>query len=184
MAWGARLRTGAGAAARIVYPDGTVGELGADTAFLLQRLERGPTGAQLLGIYQTLGTTVHHGPAVFDPAANVQIETPALSVAVRGAAPLVQVAPNGATRVINLAEEPGGTLVVQGTDPASTGLFLVARQETEAAPGHAPAPAVAVGRPPAGPAAPPAGGCPPRGSRPPRAPPPSHRSVVRPRRPR
>src|SRR3954469_12464214 len=41
---GDRVRTGQGASARLVYFDGTVTELGADTAILVQRLDRSPDG--------------------------------------------------------------------------------------------------------------------------------------------
>src|SRR5215217_6952782 len=49
---GDRVRTGPGAAARLVYFEGTVTEVGAETGVLIQRLERGSGGNVITNLFQ------------------------------------------------------------------------------------------------------------------------------------
>jgi hypothetical protein len=56
---GDRARTGPGAAARLIYFEGTVTELGAETGLLVQRLERSAEGNIVTRLVQSAGTTIN-----------------------------------------------------------------------------------------------------------------------------
>jgi hypothetical protein len=138
---GDRVRTGAGAAARLVYFEGTMTELGPDTGVLVQRLERGTSGNIIAYLYQAAGTTVSRVMHLLDPAAAFEIETPAVQVFVRGTTPRVDVAPqDGTTRVRNVPDGTASRVGVIGKDANRTLVILLPGEETEAAPGRPPSP--------------------------------------------
>ena len=74
----------AGAAARLVYFEGTSTELGPETGLLVQRLERGAEGNLLTTLFQAAGTTLSRVVALGDAAARFEMETPAATALVRG----------------------------------------------------------------------------------------------------
>ena len=149
---GDRVRTGPDAAARLIYFEGTLIELGPQTGLLVERLEPSAGGNILTRLYQSAGTTVSRVIQLVDPAARFEIETPAATALVRGTTPVVQVAPSGTTRVASLPDETGGLVDVQSKDPAATVVTLQPGEETEVVPGRAPLPPVPLGTlPPLGP---------------------------------
>src|SRR4051812_18005614 len=77
---GDRVRTGQGASARLVYFEGTTIDVEADTALLVQRLERSPGGNVLTTIFQAVGTTVSRVVQLTDAAAQFEIDTPAAAI--------------------------------------------------------------------------------------------------------
>jgi hypothetical protein len=139
---GDRIRTGPGAAARLVYFEGTAIDVGAETGLRVERLERSAGGNIVSRIVQTAGTTVSRVVRLVDPAASFEVETPAATAFVRGTTPRVQVTRGGGTRVGNLPDprDPSpGNVNVQGKDPNATTVTLAPGQETFVlAPGLAP----------------------------------------------
>jgi hypothetical protein len=81
---GDRARTGPGAAARLVYFEGTSTELGPETGILIQRLERTAEGNLITRLFQAAGTTLNRVVRLADPAAHFEVETPAATALVRG----------------------------------------------------------------------------------------------------
>jgi hypothetical protein len=137
---GDRVRTGVGAAARIVYFEGTVSDISAETGVLVQRLERSPEGNIVTRLFQSAGTTLHRVVQLTDPGASFEIDTPAATALVRGTTPRVQVAADGTARIGNVPDASGGTVVVQGKDADATQVTLQQGQETSVRPGQAPSP--------------------------------------------
>jgi hypothetical protein len=135
---GDRVRTGPGAAARLIYFEGTVTEVGAETSLLVQRLERSPNGNIVASLFQTVGTTVSRVVHLADPRASFEVETPSAAVFVRGTTPRVQVAPNGTTRAANIPDGTDSTVYVRGRDAARTLIALRPGQEAEVLPGQPP----------------------------------------------
>lgn len=141
---GDRARTGIAAAARLVYAEGSVTELGPETGILVQRLERTPNDSMVVSLLQTIGSTVHHLRQLLDPAASFEVETPASTARVRGTTPAVQVANDGRTRVENIPDGTGGLVEVQGKDPGRTVVILRPGEATEIVPGQAPSSPTAI----------------------------------------
>jgi hypothetical protein len=81
---GDRARTGPGAGARLVYFEGTIVELGAETGLLVQRLERSPEGNLITRLLQAAGSTLSRVVPLVDPGAQFEVETPAATALVRG----------------------------------------------------------------------------------------------------
>jgi hypothetical protein len=135
---GDRVRTGTGASARLVYFEGTVSELSADTGVLVQRLERSPDGNIVTRLFQSAGTTLNRVVQLVNPAASFEVETPAATAFVRGTTPQVTVGGDGTTRVANVPDNTGGTVRVQGKDDAATEVILQPGEETQIRPGQAP----------------------------------------------
>jgi hypothetical protein len=136
---GDRIRTGPGASARLVYFEGTVTEIGAETGLRVQRLERSPDGNIISRLVQTAGTTLNRVVRLTDPAASFEIETPAATALVRGTTPQITVdATSGNTRVANVPDNTGGVVRVQGTDQGATTVTLQPGEETFIRPGQAP----------------------------------------------
>jgi hypothetical protein len=113
---GDRARTGPGAAARLIYFEGTVTELGAETGLLVQRLERSAEGNIITRLVQTAGTTINRVVQLVDPAAQFELETPASTAFVRGTDLTVSEQPatgNGARRFLfqNQTSPPGANPV-------------------------------------------------------------------------
>jgi hypothetical protein len=81
---GDRIRTGPGASARLVYFEGTVIEVAAETGLLVQRLERSPDDGLITRLYQAAGTTLSRVMQLVEPAAQFEVETPAATAFVRG----------------------------------------------------------------------------------------------------
>src|SRR5262249_24673180 len=128
---GSRIRTsGANSAARLVYFEGTVTEVGADAEVTVQRLERSPGGNIVTTLLQNVGTTVSRVVQLTDPAASFEVETPSARAIVRGTTPRVKVNPDGTTRVQNLPDGTGGLVRVRGRDPARTEVTLLPVQQT------------------------------------------------------
>ena len=138
MAPGDRVRTGPGAAARLVYFEGTVTEVGAETGVLVQRLERGSGGNVITNLFQAAGTTVSRVVQLVDPAATFEIETPAATAFVRGTTLRVQVNRDGTTRVGSLRVGTEGTVELQGKDPDRTRVTLRPGEESDVCPGQPP----------------------------------------------
>jgi len=141
---GDRVRTGAGASARLVYFEGTVTEIGPETGLVVQRLERAPDGGLVGSLYQTVGTTVSRVVQLVDPGARFEVETPAATAFVRGTMPQVIVGADGVTQVNNIPDNTGGTVAVQGKDPDTTRVSLAPGQSTRIAPGQPPSPPAAI----------------------------------------
>jgi len=137
---GDRVRTGAGASARLTYFDGSVTELGPETGLLVQRLERAPDGNLVARLFQSAGDSLSRILPAVNGITQFDIETPAVITRVRGTAPRVQVDPQGVTRVSNVPDNTGGEVSVQSKDPAGTTVTLRPGEETTIAPGLPPAP--------------------------------------------
>jgi hypothetical protein len=135
---GDRVRTGPGAAARLIYSDGSVSELGPETGVLVQRLERSPSGGIIITLFQAVGTAVHQVLQFVAPASTFEVETPAGTVRVRGTTFRMQAVRDGRTRVENLPDGTGGTVEVQGNDPARTLVILRPGEGTQVIPRQAP----------------------------------------------
>ena len=135
---GARVRTGPGAAAHLVYFEGTVIEIGASTGLLIQRLERSSEGNIITSLFQSVGTTVSRVARLVDPSATFEVETPAATAFVRGTTPRIQVASDGTSRVANVPDGTGGTVAVQGKDAGATQVTLQPGEETQVRPGQPP----------------------------------------------
>lgn len=142
---GDRVRTGTGASARLIYFDGTVMEIAASTGLLVERLERTATGNIVARFFQSAGTTISRVVQLVDPTGGFEIETPAATAFVRGTMPRVEVAANGTTVVTNVPDNTGGLVNVEGKDPATSLVVLLAGQETRIVPGQPPAPAAPQG---------------------------------------
>jgi uncharacterized protein YfaP (DUF2135 family) len=143
--YGDRVRTGPGAAARLVYFEGTVTELGEFTGLLVLRLERTESGNIVTRLFQSIGTTVNRVVQLADPAARFEVESPTSLAIVRGTTPRLQVAVDGTTRVANLPDGSGGLVEVVGTIPGSPSVTLAEGEETEVLPGQAPLPPAPIG---------------------------------------
>jgi hypothetical protein len=128
----------------LVYPEGSVTELGPETGILVQRLERTPNDSIAVSLLQTIGSTVHHLRQLLDPAASFEVETPAGIARARGTNPAVQVANDGRTRVENIPDGTGGLVEVQGKDPGQTLVTLRPGEATEIVPGQAPSSPTAI----------------------------------------
>src|SRR3954447_26475470 len=135
---GDRVRTGADASARVVYFEGSVTELSANTGVLVQRLERTEGGNIVTNLFQSVGTTVSRVVQLVDPAAGFQVETPAATAYVRGTAPRVEVGRDGRTIITNVPDGTEGLVNVQGKDQAGTVVVLLSGQETQVVPGLPP----------------------------------------------
>jgi hypothetical protein len=135
---GDRIRTGPDAAARLVYFEGTVTEVGPETGLLVQRLERSPNGSIVAHLLQTLGTTVSYVVHLVDPAAAFEIETPAALVFVRGTTPRVDVGRDGTTRVRNIPDGTASRVGVIAQDANRTRVILLPGEETIVRPGRPP----------------------------------------------
>lgn len=137
---GDRVRTGPEARARLVYFEGTVIEVEPSTGLLVERLETSPSGGIVTRLLQTAGVTVSRVVHLVDPAASFEVETPAAVVFVRGTTPRVEVDPEGTSHVRNVPDGTASRVGVRGKDPAQTEVILLPGQETDVAPGQAPAP--------------------------------------------
>lgn len=135
---GDRVRTGVDASARLVYFEGTVTEIGAETGLLVQRLDRSPEGNIVTRLFQSAGTTVHRVVQLVDPSASFEIETPSATALVRGTTPRVQVLDDGTARVGNVPDNTSGVVTVQGKDANATQVTLQQGEETTVRPGQPP----------------------------------------------
>jgi hypothetical protein len=156
---GDRVRTGPSAAARLVYFEGTVTEIGPETGFLVERLERSQDSNIVSRLYQTAGTTLSYVVHLVDPAASFEVETPAVTVFVRGTTPRVDVTEStGFTRVRNVPDGTASRVGVIGKDANQTTVILQPGEQTEVIPGSPPSPPtrwnVPVVQPTRGPVAP------------------------------
>jgi hypothetical protein len=138
---GDRVRTGARGSGRLVYFEGSVTELSADTSIIVQRLERSSGGNIITSLFQSAGATLSRVGRMVDPGASFEIETPAATAFVRGTTPRVTVARDGSsTRVENIPDGSGGLVIVRGSDPAGTTLTLQPNEGTTILRGQAPQP--------------------------------------------
>ena len=135
---GDRVRTGVGAAARLVYFEGTVTDISAETGLLVQRLDRTSDGNIVTRLFQSAGTTLSRVVQLVDPAASFEIDTPSATALVRGTTPRVQVGDDGSARISNVPDNTGGTVTVQGKDANATQVTLQQGEETFVRPGQAP----------------------------------------------
>jgi hypothetical protein len=138
---GDRVRTGQGASARLVYFDGTVTELGAETGILVQRLDRSPDGNLIARLFQSAGETLNRVLPAASGLATFEVETPTATARARGTTPRLEVDfQTGTTRVASVPDDTGGLVAVESKDPAATAITLQPGQETTIAPGQAPTP--------------------------------------------
>jgi hypothetical protein len=138
---GDRVRTGQGAAARLVYFDGSVTELGADTGILVQRLDRSPDGNLIARLFQSAGETLNRVLPAASGVTTFEVESPTATARARGTTPRLQVDfQTGTTRVASVPDGTGGLVAVESKDPAATAITLQPGQETTIAPGQAPTP--------------------------------------------
>ena len=135
---GDRVRTEQRGAARLVYFEGSVTEVGGGTNLAVQRLEQTAGGGIGASLFQSLGTTVSRVVQLLDPAASFEVETPAATAFVRGTTPRVDVAASGRTRVANVPDDSGGRVEVEGKDPNRTRVTLQPGQETDVVPNQPP----------------------------------------------
>ncbi|HEY7063837.1 MAG TPA: FecR family protein [Chloroflexota bacterium] len=135
---GDRVRTGRSASARIVYWEGSVVDVRADTGLIVQRLERGADGSLISQLFVAVGGVVSRVAALADSPANFQIDTPAATALVRGTQPRVEVTGNGITVIGNLPDHTGGLVDVTGKDPANTSVTVAPGLQTLVRPGQAP----------------------------------------------
>src|SRR4051812_40468267 len=138
---GDRVRTGQGASTRLVYFDGTVTELGAETGILVQRLDRGPDGNLIARLFQSAGETLNRVLPAATGVTTFEVETPIATARARGTTPRLQVDfQTGTTRVTSVPDDTGGLIAVESKDPATTAITLRPGQETTISPGLAPTP--------------------------------------------
>lgn len=142
---GDRVRTGPAATARLVYYQGTVTEVGPETALLVQQLERAPEGNVVTRLFQSLGSTVNSVLHVGEAPVIFEIETPTVTARAGGTTPQLTVEPDGSTRVTNVSDGTGGIVDVVGKDADATRVTLQPGEETIARPGQAPAPPTLIG---------------------------------------
>ena len=84
---GDRLKTGGNSTTEIVFFEGSVTEVGADSEILLSEMEVAPnTGSTSIHLNQLVGHTVNRVQKLVDSASNYEVETPAGSAVVRGTA--------------------------------------------------------------------------------------------------
>ncbi len=138
---GDRVRTLAGGAARLAYGPGSATNLGGDTELLLRRLDRG--GGLGVTTFMARGSSAS---VASGDGARLDLETPAATVFVQGAASLLQVSLTGTTRVGNPADGTG-PVNVEGKDPARTMVTLQPGEQTDVRPGQPPLPAAPLGGP-------------------------------------
>lgn len=141
---GDRVRTGPGAYARLLYSQGTLTELAAETSVVVQRLERVTDGSLVVSLVQSSGASLTRPATSGEDIARVEIETPAANSATNTATPRVRVAHDGTTVVANLPGGPAGLIAVRGKDPATTLVSVRANQQTRIRPGEAPSPPYAL----------------------------------------
>jgi hypothetical protein len=134
---GDRLRTGPGAAGRLVYATGTSIEVGPETGILVQRLAVTPEGNSIVSMFQAVGTTISRIVGL-GPQDTFEVETAAMTARPGGTVVQVQVAPEGSTEVANVSEDPDSVIVVQAKDPERTEVVLRPGQRTAVLPGVAP----------------------------------------------
>jgi FecR protein len=135
---GDRVRTGAGASARLVYFEGSVVDVRGETGLIVQRLERSPEGSLLTRLFVTIGGIVSHVVPMGDSPGQFEIETPASTSVARGTQPRVEVTAGGVTVISNLPDNTGGLVDVQGKDPAQTQVTVAPGLQTQVKPGEAP----------------------------------------------
>jgi hypothetical protein len=135
---GDRITTGPGGAARLIYFEGSVTELGASTTITLQRLDRTASGNIVTRLVQAVGATVSRVGQLVDPAATFEVETPAATAFVRGTTPEINVAPDGRTRVVNRPDGTSGQVIVRSQVPNVPEVTLGQGQATEIQRGQPP----------------------------------------------
>jgi hypothetical protein len=135
---GDRVRTGRSASARLVYFEGSVVDVRAETGLIVQRLERSAEGGLVTQLFVQIGGVVSRVQALTDAAAGFQIETPAATAFVRGTQPRVEVVSTGLTVMSNLPDNTGGLVEVKGKDPAETRVIVAPGLQTQIRPGEPP----------------------------------------------
>jgi hypothetical protein len=135
---GDRVRTGRSASARLVYFEGTVVDVRAETGLIVQRLERGNDGGLVGQLFVQVGGIVSRVQALSDASPSFQIETPAATAFVRGTQPRVEVVSTGLTVMSNLPDNTGGLVEVKGKDPAETSVIVAPGLQTQIRPGEPP----------------------------------------------
>jgi hypothetical protein len=84
---GDRLKTGGNSTTEIVFFEGSVTEVGADSEILLSEMTVAPnTGSTSIHLNQLVGNTVNRVQKLVDSASEYEVETPAGSAVVRGTA--------------------------------------------------------------------------------------------------
>ena len=135
---GDRVRTGRTASARLVYFEGSVVDVRAESGIIVQRLERGNDGGLVSQLFVQIGGVVSRVQALADTTPSFQIETPAATAFVRGTQPRVEVVSGGLTVMSNLPDNTGGLVEVKGKDPAETSVIVAPGLQTRIRPGEAP----------------------------------------------
>lgn len=97
---GDRLKTGGNSTTEVVFFEGSVIEVGADSDILLSEMTVAPnTGSTSIHINQLVGHTVNRVQKLIDSASDYEVDTPAGSAVVRGTAFKSYVRPDGFTIV-------------------------------------------------------------------------------------
>ena len=97
---GDRLKTGSDGYTLILFFDGSVMEVDADSEIIIEELSiAADTGSTTIRLRQMIGTTVNRVEQLIDPASQYEVETPAGSAVVRGTIFEVRVLGNGFTMV-------------------------------------------------------------------------------------
>jgi hypothetical protein len=95
---GDHLKTGSNSTTEIVFFEGSVVEVSADSEILLSEMTIAPnTGSTSIHLNQLVGNTVNRVQKLVDSASEYEVETPAGSAVVRGTAFNSYVGPNGFT---------------------------------------------------------------------------------------
>jgi len=95
---GDHLKTGGNSTTEVVFFEGSVTEVGADSEILLSEMTIAPnTGSTSIHINQLVGHTVNRVQKLIDSASDYEVETPAGSAVVRGTAFKSYVGPDGFT---------------------------------------------------------------------------------------
>jgi hypothetical protein len=135
---GDRVRTGSGAAARLLYFEGSVIELAPNTGLLVQRLERSASGDLISNLFLTVGSLVSRIVPQAGTGGGFEIETPAAIGRARGTTPRAEVTRDGTTIISNLPDNTGGLVNVEGKDPLSTQVTVRPGYQTLIRPGQPP----------------------------------------------
>jgi hypothetical protein len=138
VAAGDRVRTGAGAAARLLYFEGSVVEMAPNTGLLVQRLERSPSGDLITNLFLAVGSLVSRIVPQIGSGGGFEIETPSAIGRARGTTPRAEVTRDGTTVIANLPDTTGGLVNVEGKDPQATQVTVRPGFQTLIRPGQPP----------------------------------------------
>ena len=97
---GDRLKTGGNSTTEIVFFEGSIVEVAADSEILLSEMTIAPnTGSTSIHLNQVVGNTINRVQKLVDSASDYEVETPAGSAVVRGTVFYSYVGPDGFTAI-------------------------------------------------------------------------------------